>query len=287
MTTRVELWRRISVKKVTTKIVLYLLLSFFGFIFLLPFLWLVSTSLKPMPQIFIFPPEWIPRPFMWGNYPRALTMIPFFTYLWNSLLIAGTTVFGTLISCSLVAYSFARIKWPGRDIFFIILVSTLMIPFPVTMIPLYIVFSRWLHWINSFKPLIIPAFFGSAFLIFLLRQFFMTIPMELSDAARIDGCTEFGIFWRIVLPLSKPALAVVAIFEFLFAWNDFLGPLIYLNEQSKYTLAIGLQQFQGAHQTEWPLVTAATTVVVIPVIILFFFTQRYFIEGITLTGLKG
>ena len=286
MTTKVELWNRISVKRVATKLVLYLLLSTFGFIFLLPFLWLVSTSLKPMPQVFIYPPEWIPRPFLWSNYPRALTMVPFFTYLQNSVLIAGTTVFGTLISCSLVAYSFARIKWPGRDVFFIILVSTLMIPFPVTMIPLYIIFSR-LRWINTFKPLIIPTFLGSAFLIFLLRQFFMTIPMELSDAARIDGCSEFGIFWRIILPLSKPALAVVAIFEFLFAWNDFLGPLIYLNEQTKYTLAIGLQQFQGGHVLEWPLVTAATTVVVTPVILLFFFTQRYFIEGITLTGLKG
>ena len=285
MAAKVQLWQRISVKKVASKIILYFLLFFFGAIFFMPFAWLVSTSLKPMPQIFKFPPEWIPRPFIWGNYPKALTMIPFFTYLKNSCIIAFTTVFGTLISCSMVGYSFARIKWPGRDIFFIILVATLMIPFPVTMIPLFIVFKT-LRWLNTFKPLIIPAFFGSAFLIFLIRQFFMTIPMELSDAARIDGCTEFGIYWKIILPLSKPALAVVAIFEFLFAWNDFLGPLIYLNKQTKYTLAIGLQQFQGAHATEWPLLMAATTVVVTPIIILFFFTQRYFIEGITLTGMK-
>jgi len=275
-----------SLRRLLFKIVAYLLLTAFGFVFLSPFLWLVSTSLKPMPQVFRFPPEWIPRPFMWGNYYKALTMIPFFTYFKNSTFIAVTTVFGSLLSCSLVGYSFARIKWPGRDFFFVVLLSTLMIPFPVTMIPLFIVFQK-LRWLNTFMPLIIPAFFGSAFLIFLLRQFFMTIPMDLSDAARIDGCSEFGIYCRIILPLSKPALAVVAIFEFLYAWNDFLGPLIYLNKQTKYTLAIGLQQFRGAHAVEWPLLMAATTVVILPVIVLFFFTQRYFIEGVTLTGMKG
>jgi ABC-type glycerol-3-phosphate transport system permease component len=277
---------RYHTKRIILKIVLYLLITALGLVFLSPFLWLVSTSLKPMPQVFRFPPEWIPHPFMWSNYYKALTMIPFFTYFKNSAFIAVTTVFGSLLSCSLVGYSFARIKWPGRDFFFVVLLSTLMIPFPVTMIPLFIVFQN-LRWLNTFMPLIIPAFFGSAFLIFLLRQFFMTIPMDLSDAARIDGCSEFGIYFRIILPLSKPALAVVAIFEFLYAWNDFLGPLIYLNKQTKYTLAIGLQQFRGAHAVEWPLLMAATTVVILPVIVLFFFTQRYFIEGVTLTGMKG
>lgn len=265
---------------------LYVVLIGLASIYILPFIWLISSSLKSPSQIFVIPPQWIPNPVIWQNYPEALTLMPFFTYLKNTCIIAFTTVLGSLLSCSLVAYAFARLRWPGRNIFFILLLSTMMIPFPVTMAPLFILFSK-IGWINTFNPLIIPAFCASPFLTFLLRQFFRTIPTELSDAAKIDGCTELGIYSRIILPLAKPALAVTAIFEFLFAWNNFLGPLIYLTDQSKYTLAIGLQLFKGAHDTEWALQMAASAVVILPVIVLFFFTQRYFIEGITLTGMKG
>jgi len=265
---------------------LYLVLIGLASIYILPFIWLVSTSLKSSSQIFVIPPQWIPNPIVWQNYRKALTLMPFFTYLKNTCIIAFTTVLGSLLSCSLVAYAFARLRWPGRNIFFILLLSTMMIPFPVTMVPLFILFSK-IGWINTFKPLIIPTFCASPFLTFLLRQFFRTIPMQLSDAAKIDGCTELGIYSRIILPLAKPALAVTAIFMFLFVWNDFLGPLIYLTDQDKYTLAIALQLFKGAHDAEWALQMAASTVVILPVIVLFFFTQRYFIEGITLTGMKG
>jgi len=272
--------------EVMSRGLLYVVLIGLASIYILPFIWLISSSLKSPSQIFVIPPQWIPNPVIWQNYPEALTLMPFFTYLKNTCIIAFTTVLGSLLSCSLVAYAFARLRWPGRNIFFILLLSTMMIPFPVTMAPLFILFSK-IGWINTFNPLIIPAFCASPFLTFLLRQFFRTIPTELSDAAKIDGCTELGIYSRIILPLAKPALAVTAIFEFLFAWNNFLGPLIYLTDQSKYTLAIGLQLFKGAHDTEWALQMAASAVVILPVIVLFFFTQRYFIEGITLTGMKG
>ena len=213
--------------------------------------------------------------------------ILFFTYLRNTLIVCVLGVIGVVLSSSLVAYGFSRIRWPGRDVLFIMTLATMMIPFPVTMIPLYGVFRK-LHWIGSLKPLWVPAFFGSAFSIFLLRQFFLTIPEELSDAARIDGCSELGIYWRIILPLSKPALAVVALFHFLYAWNDFLGPLIYLTKQSSFTLSLGLQFYQSQHGgSEWHLLMAAATIIILPIIVLFFFTQKFFIRGITMTGIKG
>jgi len=276
----------INVRKRILDILVYLLLALGSIIYILPFLWQVSTSLKIPSQLFVFPPKWIPNPVAWENYPRGLRMVPFGRYFWNSTIVTSLSVIGRLVSCPIVAYSFARLKWPGRDFFFVATLATLMIPFQVTMIPLFITFRK-LGWIDTFKPLIIPCFFGSAFFIFLLRQFFLTIPEELSDAAKIDGCSHFGIFWRIMLPLTKPALAVVAIFEFLWTWNDFIGPLIFLNSEEKYTVAIGLQQFFGAHGADWGALMATSTVVTFPVILLFFFTQRYFIEGITLTGIKA
>ncbi|MCD6386372.1 carbohydrate ABC transporter permease, partial [Candidatus Sumerlaeota bacterium] len=197
------------------------------------------------------------------------------------------TIIGTLISSSLVGYGFSRIRWRGRNTLFIFVLSTMMIPFPVTMIPLYAVFRR-LHWIGTFMPLWVPTFFGNAFSIFLLRQFFLTIPKELSEAAVVDGCGELRIFSQIILPLARPAFLVVALFQFMYAWNDFLGPLIYLTSQDKFTLSLGLQFFQSQHGgTQWNLLMAAATMMLVPVIILFLFTQRYFIEGISLTGLKG
>jgi multiple sugar transport system permease protein len=257
-----------------------------GIVFLVPFAWLVSTSLKADPQIFVFPPIWMPRPVLWRNYAEALRYIHFLTYLRNTTYICVLVVVGTAVSSSLVAYSFSRLRWPGRDALFLVALATMMVPFQVTLIPLVILFER-MGWIGSFRPLWVPAFLGSAFFIFLLRQFFMTIPQELSDAARIDGASEFDIYWRVILPLAKPALATVILFAFIGAWNDFLGPLIFLSDESNYTLALGLQQFQSQHESEWAYLMAVSTVISLPVIVLFFFTQRTFIRGIALTGLKG
>jgi len=222
----------------------------------------------------------------WGNYPRAIKSFPFLVYLRNSLIICIPVVLGTLISCTLAAYGFARLTWPGRDALFIFVLSTLMIPYIVTLLPMFLMF-RAFGWIGTFLPLIVPAFFGNAFDIFLLRQFFRTLPAELSDAARIDGCNELSILWHIIVPLSRPALATVALMTFIWAWLDFMGPLVYLNDESMYTLALGLSAFLGRHAADWSGLMAAAAVVVMPIIILFFFAQRTFIKGIALTGMKG
>jgi multiple sugar transport system permease protein len=257
-----------------------------GAIFALPFLWLLSTSLKPPAQLFKLPPEWVPQPFTWGNYTRAMTLIPFWLYLGNTLYIALFNVVASVASCSLAAYGFARIRWPGRNILFFVLVSTLMIPYSVTLIPTFIIF-RNLGWVGTPHPLTIPALTGNAFFIFLLRQFYLTIPDELSAAAKIDGANEFQIYWRIILPLARPALAVVALFTFIANWNDFLGPLVYLNDKDHYTLAIGMYGFLSRVRTEWGPLMAAATIMITPIVALFFLAQRTFIQGITLTGIKG
>ncbi|MEM1210704.1 MAG: carbohydrate ABC transporter permease [Planctomycetota bacterium] len=227
----------------------------------------------------------VPR---WGNFAEAIAEMKHFPrYLYNTLVLCVLTVLGTTFSSAVVAYGFSRVQWKGRDKVFLLVLATMMIPFPVTMVPLYGLF-RDLGWIGTLKPLWVPAFFASAFNVFLLRQFFRTIPMELSEAARIDGCSEFRIFWQIVLPLAKPAITVVALFQFLATWNDFLGPLIYLTDQKDFTLALGLQFFQSQHGgTPWHLLMAASTLIVIPVIALFFLAQRTFIEGVSMSGLKG
>lgn len=259
-----------------------------SFLFLFPLAWMITTSLKPLDQTMMMPPKWIPDPIAWSNYVAAVRYIPFFTYARNTIVIAVLGTLGTVLSSAIVAYGFARIDWKGRDKVFLILLATMMIPFPVTMVPMYSVF-RALHWIGTYRPLWVPAWLGaSAFNVFLLRQFFMTIPRDLSDSACIDGCTELGIFWRVIAPLSRPALAVIALFHFLYCWNDFLGPLIYLINQDTFTIALGLQFYQSQQNgTPWNLLMAASTLVVMPVIILFFFTQRTFIQGITMSGLKG
>ncbi len=273
-------------KKRTVKTLLnHVLLIFFSVCFALPLFWMISTSLKPNEEIFLFPPKWIPSYPYWEHYKTAIHFIPFFRYLLNTVTICAFTVIGSVLSASLVAYGFSRIEWPERDALFVVLVATMMIPYAVVMIPLFVIFKN-LGWINTFKPLIVPAFFGPPFFTFLLRQFFMTIPAELSDAARIDGASELYIYWNIVLPLAKPALAVVALFQFIGAWNDFLGPLIYLRSGEKYTIALGLQQFRSALLTEWGGLMAASTLATLPIIVLFFFTQKTFIQGISLTGLK-
>jgi multiple sugar transport system permease protein len=228
----------------------------------------------------------------WQNFADAMerairpgTGVTFFTYIRNSLTIAVFSIIGTLISCTTAAYGFSRVHWPGRDKVFLIVLATLMLPFQVLMIPLYVMFSK-IGWTNTFLPLIVPTFFGNAFMIFLLRQFFLTIPEEMCDAARVDGATEWQIFLRLVLPLSKPVLASVVVFTFLWAWNDFMAPLLYLTDPKLFTLAIGLQDFQGRHNVSWNLLMAASVMFTLPIIVAFFFAQRTFIQGVKLTGLK-
>ena len=254
-----------------------------------PLLWMLSTSLKTDPQVYSVPPVWIPNPVRLVNYPEALSSRPFGVYTYNTMRYALGAVAGALLSNTLVSYGFARIRWPGRNVFFIICLATMMIPFQVRMIPLYLTFKN-LGWLNTYLPLIVPTFLGvNAYYTFLLRQFFLTIPSELSDAARVDGCTELGILIRIILPLAKPALAVIGLLQFMFAWDNYIGPLIYLNAESLYPIALGLQQFRTMFQEKlvWPYMMAASTATVAPVVILYFFVQRTFVEGISITGLKG
>jgi multiple sugar transport system permease protein len=270
--------------------------------YLLPFIWMLSTSLKTVDQTQESPPRFIPHPWQPQNYVEIFRHPTFHAVLYtrNTLIIAILTVVGTTLSSAVVAYGFARIDFPGRGPLFAIMLTTIMIPFPVTMVSTFRVF-RWidLHtaaWLGpdnifqmlgTFKPLWLPAWFASAFNVFLLRQFFITLPKELSEAARIDGCSEFAIFWRIILPLAKPALAVVALFSFLNVWNDFLGPLVYIQRPEQYTLALGLASFQTrVGGTPWHLLMAASVLVCLPTLILFFLTQKTFIEGIATTGGK-
>jgi len=248
---------------------------------------MVSTSLKVDSQVMRWPPIWIPDPVKWHNYVEAVQVIPFFLYLRNTIIIALLSCAGSILSCPLVAYGFSRIRWPGRNALFVTTLATMMIPYQVTMVPLFLTFNK-LNWVNSWLPLIVPSFFGAAFYIFLLRQFFMTIPLELSDAARIDGAGEGRIFLQIILPLTKPALAVIVLFESLWRWTEFVGPLIYLNRPDLYPISLGLRQFVVERgTTKWAPLMAASTLVTLPVVILFVFTQRTFIEGIALTGIKG
>ena len=264
------------------------------FVFILPLVWMISTSLKPLEQTVEYPPRFIPRDVQWENYRDVFSRdnANFALYARNTLIVAVLCVAGTVLSSSLAAYAFARIPFRGRGTLFALTLATMMVPFPVIMVPTFALF-RWIgdyagiQMLGTLRPLWVPMWFGNAFNIFLLRQFFRTIPQELSDAARIDGCGELGIYWRIILPLSKSALAVVALFTFMYAWNDFLGPLVYLQRPSQFTLALGLQTFQSQSGNQWHLLMAASAMVIAPVVVLFFLAQRTFIEGIATTGLKG
>lgn len=263
--------------------------------FALPFVWMLSTSLKTLDKTMEVPPHFWPSPMVPGNYWKVINhpKLDFPLLARNTLIIAVLSVLGTTLSSSLVAYGLSKVRFKGRGMLFAVMLATMMIPFPVMMVSLFSIF-RWLgdhtpiQFLGTLRPLWLPAWFGSAFNIFLLRQFFMTIPDELSEAALMDGCSEWGIFQRIILPLSKPALSVVALFTFMGAWNDFLGPLVYIQHPQQYTLALGLQTFQSQHGgTEWNLLMAASVLVILPVIILFFLAQKTFIQGIATTGLKG
>lgn len=265
----------------------YLLLLGGSVVMLIPLVWLVRSSFMGLNQIFIFPPEWLPDPWRWDNYPKALTTIPFARYFANTLLILLPTVIGTLLTASLAAFGFSRLQWPGRDWVFGVLLSSLMLPYAVTLIPTFLLWAR-LGLVNTYWPLVLPDWFGGTiFYVFLLRQFFLTLPRELDEAAIIDGANPLQVLRHVVMPLSRPALITVAIFSALFEWNDFLGPLIYLNDSRQFTLALGLAEFTGLYTSQWQLLMAAATVVIAPVLVLFLFAQRYFIEGITLTGIKA
>ncbi len=267
---------------------IYLLLAGLSMLFLIPLFWMFAASLMPIQQVGAWPPQWIPDPIQWENYTKALYFWNFSRSFQNTALITALSMVGELLSCTLVAYGFARLRFPGRDTLFIILLSTMMLPFAVRMVPLYIGFSK-IGWVNTFLPLIVPTFFANPFFVFLLRQFFMTIPDELVDAARIDGASEFGIWLRIMLPLSVPAIIVVAIFSFQGAWNDFLAPLIYLNDERLHTLALGLYTFRAipGQGSLYNQLMAASVLMVMPMLVVFALFQRYFVQGVTLTGLKG
>ena len=334
---------------------LHLALATGALVFLVPFAWLVSTSIKPEAEINRYPPEFVPRravtvrvdgqarglavlrpsgwkvalvaqplpgkqkvevvaprnqagrvlyvpqselsevrkpTMLWRNYADSLRFLPpeynkGLVPLWNTVYVTLLSILGTVLTSSLVAYSFARLRWPGRDVLFVVMLATMMIPGAVTMLPVFLIF-RWLGWVDSLRPLYVGSFFGGAFYVFLLRQFFMTIPLDLEDAAKIDGCSFFGTYWRIMLPLIKPALAAVTIMTFMSAWSSFMGPLIYISSPEKVTVAYALQLFQGGpHGGERSMMMAASTLVMLPVLAIFFFTQRYFIQGVTLTGMKA
>jgi len=256
-------------------------------VILIPFIWMASSSLKTMGDLFLYPPKLIPQPIHWENYKTVIETMPLFPkWLFNSFKIAILGVTGTILSCSLAAYAFARLKFPFRDTLFLVLLGTMMIPAVCTIIPTYLMFSR-IGWIDTHKALIIPPFFGSAFGTFLLRQFFLSIPQDLVDAARLDGCSDFGIYRWIFLPLSKPALAALAVFSFNYHWNDLLNPLIYLSKSELYTISVGLHLLQGYQLTRWNLIMAGAAMSILPIIGLYIVLQRYFVAGIALSGVKG
>ena len=273
-------------RRTADRLAIYLLLCLVAAIFLLPLFWMVSSSLKPEWQVLANPTVWIPNPPRWANYREALTYLPFGRYALNTLIISLGAIVGHLLSCTIVAYGFARLRAPGKGFFFGLLLATLMLPYPVTMVPLFALFNR-LGWIDTFLPLIVPAFFGNAFYIFLLRQFFLTLPPDLEDAARIDGANTLQVLRHVILPISTPALATVVIFTFQASWNDFLQPLIFLQDQSNYTLTLGLNFFRGSFQVNWAYLMAASLVVVLPVVIVFFLAQRFFIHVSHVSGIHN
>jgi len=279
-------WRRLL-----TTILIYGLVVGAGILFALPFLWAIGSSLKPMTEIFKFPPTMWPVAPRWENYADVFRIAPFGRFIYNTAYITAFAMFGQILSASAVAYGFSRFRFPGREMLFFVVLSTMMLPWQVTIVPTFLLF-RFLGWINTYFPLILPFFFGGgAFYIFLLRQFFMTIPKDLDEAAKIDGASSVRIFWNILLPLAKPALATVAIFSFIEHWNEFIAPLIFLISPEKFTVSIGLRHFTASpFESDEPreaILMAASLITALPVLILFFVAQKYFVQGIVTTGLKG
>jgi multiple sugar transport system permease protein len=260
----------------------------FSIVFLFPLYWMVASALKTNQGVFARPVQWIPNPPLWENFTTAINYpgFPFWRMLWNTVFYAGTVTIGTVLSCALVGYGFARLRFPGRDLLFGITLATMMIPQIVTFIPQYVLFKQ-LNLLGTYFPLVGPAFFGNSFFIFMMRQFFRGLPKDLEDAARIDGAGEFRIFWEIMVPLVRSALIVVAVFNILYTWHDVFGPLIYLTDPNNYPLSIGLFAFRSMRTAEWSLIMAASTLVTLPLILIFLFSQRYFIQGVKMSGIKG
>ncbi len=282
-------WKRKRFQMMMQRWGIGLLATLGAIIMFIPFLWMLSTALKEDGDVFLIPIQWLPRPILWSNFPEALVFQPFYQYFWNSVQVTFLAVLGSVFTASLVAFAFARLRAPGKNVLFAILLATLMLPGEVTLVPIYLIF-RQLGWLDTYLPLIIPSWFGgSAFYIFLLRQFFMTLPTELDDAAKIDGAHLFNIYARIIMPLSKPALASVAIFAFFNHWNNFQGALIYLTTLEKYTIPVGLRLYlsTSGNNMHWNYLMAATLVSILPPILIFITSQRFFVEGAVLSGVKG
>lgn len=264
----------------------YAVLLIFAVIFLLPFYWMFATALKGDEQLFLLPPAWVPSPAVWENFAQVFREVPFDKFLINSMVLVVWNVVGQVLSCTLVAYGFARLRFPGRDILFFVLLATLMVPRQVTLVPQFILFAK-LGWVNTYLPLVLPAFAGSPFLIFLMRQYMMSIPMDLDEAATIDGANRLQILRHVIAPISMPAIVLVAVFTFTDVWNDFMGPLIYLNDPEKFTVTLGLSFFQGAKETSWNLLMAGSLMAMIPPMILFFLAQKRLLGGLAAAGIKG
>lgn len=290
---RSGLFTSAAVQRHIGRALLYLIAIGGSMIFMFPFVWTVLSSLKTGSELFLFPPTWFPAVPQPQNYPKVFEIVPWGIWTWNSVLVATLSTFGAVLTAALVGYSFARFRYPGRDIIFMITLSTMMLPVEVTLIPLYLMFAK-IGWMDSYKPLIVPSFFGGgAFLIFLMRQFFMSIPIDLDEAARIDGASYLRIFWQILMPLSVPVAATAAVLTFMGQWNAFLHPFIFLNTKSKYTLAVGIRYFQSVAgfaddvEPKFHLLMAGSVMMTLPVIILFFVAQRYLVQGIVMSGIKG
>jgi len=274
-----------TIKKTTWRILSYLLLAAGGATMVIPFLWMISTSLKRLIDVFVFPPQWIPRPIMWRNYAQVFKLVPFDRFYANSLIVSVSVTLGVLLTSSLAAFAFARLDFPGRDLLFALYLGTLMIPGQVVIIPRFIII-KYLHWTDTYAALIVPGLF-SAYGTFMMRQFFLTLPHALHDAAVIDGCNPFGVYWRIFLPLAKPGLATLGIFTFMNSWNDFLWPLVVTSRVSMRTIPVGLAYFQTQVGTDWHYMMAGATMATVPILIIFSLAQKYFVQGIALTGIKS
>ncbi len=285
---KVPFYQSTRFTKTLKTIVVYTLLIVLSFVFVFPFFWMLDSSLKTNAQIFVWPPKWIPDPIAWENYTKAFSnpQLPFARFIRNTLFLEVMIITGRLLSCIVVAYGFARLNAPGKNFWFGVLLATFMIPGTVLMIPKYILFNR-LGWVNSYLPLIVPAWFGESFAIFLMRQFFMTIPRELEEAAVMDGANTFDILRLVIVPLSTPVIAVITVLSFKDIWNDFFTPLLYLNSSDKYTAAIGLAYFNGQFKVDMGPLMAGSVVLILPLIVVFFFAQKAFVEGVNLTGLAG
>lgn len=273
-------------QRVVAHILTYLVLGLVGATMLIPFIWMLSTSLKNMAEAQAYPPRLIPKVPLWSNYAEIMDRIPFGRFVINSFKVSIISVLGQMVSCSMAGYVFARLRFRARNFVFVALLATMMIPYQVVMIPQFIIFKS-LGWVNTHLALTVPFWFGGAFGTFLLRQYFLAIPMELGDAAKVDGCNPFAVFIRVYMPLAKPALATLGVLTFMGRWNDLIGPLIYLNKPELMTVTVGLSYFQGQYYSNMPLMMAGSTVSVIPTLILFGLAQKYFVQGVVLSGIKG